>query len=54
MREDLVLRNVGTEPAGVSLTLAFDADFADVFEVKEDVPAVPTTSWHTRRPTAAD
>jgi glycogen debranching enzyme len=35
MREDLVLRNVGTEAAGLSLTLAFDADFADVFEVKE-------------------
>jgi glycogen debranching enzyme len=35
MREDLVLRNVGTEPAGVALTLSFDADFADVFEVKE-------------------
>jgi glycogen debranching enzyme len=35
MREDLALRNVGTEPAGVSLTLAFDADFANVFEVKE-------------------
>ncbi len=50
MREDLVLRNLNNEPAGVGLTLSFDADFADVFEVKEgrirgryDVAAHSTT-----------
>ena len=35
MREDLVLRNVGGEAAGVMVTVAVEADFADLFEVKE-------------------
>ena len=36
MREDLVLRNVALEPAACVIALAVDADFAHVFEVKED------------------
>jgi len=35
MREDIVLRNFGAEPAGVDVTLLVDADFADLFQVKE-------------------
>lgn len=35
MREDIVLRNVGAEATGVLVTVAVDADFADLFEVKE-------------------
>jgi hypothetical protein len=35
MREDIVLRNVGAEAAGILLTVAVEADFADLFEVKE-------------------
>lgn len=35
MREDLELRNVGKEPAYCLLELAVEADFADLFEVKE-------------------
>jgi glycogen debranching enzyme len=35
MREDIVLRNVGAEAAGILVTVAVDADFADLFEVKE-------------------
>lgn len=35
LREDVVLRNLGGEPAGVTLTLAVDTDFADLFAVKE-------------------
>jgi glycogen debranching enzyme len=35
MREDLVLRNLAAEPAACTLTLNVDADFADLFEVKE-------------------
>ena len=60
MREDLVLRNLGTEPAGVAVTLAFDADFADVFEVKEDASVVGTRRGardgrrHPPDPAAAD
>ena len=46
MREDLELRNVGREPAYVRLELAVEADFADLFEVKEQRVAggAPTTS----------
>jgi glycogen debranching enzyme len=36
LREDLVLRNTGREPVQVHLSLQVDADFADLFEVKED------------------
>ena len=35
MREDVTVRNFGTEPAGLALTLEADADFADLFAVKE-------------------
>jgi glycogen debranching enzyme len=35
MREDIVVRNLGREAAGVRLQLAVDADFAGLFEVKE-------------------
>jgi len=35
MRKDIVLRNVGAEAAGVLVTVAVEADFADLFEVKE-------------------
>ena len=35
MREDILLRNVGAEAAGVMVTIAVDVDFADLFEVKE-------------------
>jgi glycogen debranching enzyme len=35
MREDLVVRNFGNEAARCQLELAVDADFADLFEVKE-------------------
>jgi glycogen debranching enzyme len=35
MREDILLRNVGAEAAGVLVTIAVDVDFADLFEVKE-------------------
>jgi glycogen debranching enzyme len=35
MREDIVLRNLGSEPAGLSLTIGAEADFADLFAVKE-------------------
>ncbi|MEO7194631.1 MAG: glycogen debranching N-terminal domain-containing protein [Pseudonocardiaceae bacterium] len=36
MREDIVLRNLGREPAAVRVTLRADTDFAGLFEVKED------------------
>jgi len=35
MREDVILRNLGAEPVGVTLSLAVDSDFADLFAVKE-------------------
>jgi glycogen debranching enzyme len=35
MREDIVLRNVALEPAAVTITLLVDADFAHIFEVKD-------------------
>jgi glycogen debranching enzyme len=35
MREDLVLHNYGSEAAGVEIHLAIEADFADLFEVKD-------------------
>jgi glycogen debranching enzyme len=35
MREDIVLRNLAAEPAACTVTLNIDADFADLFEVKE-------------------
>ncbi|NHC15092.1 amylo-alpha-1,6-glucosidase [Motilibacter deserti] len=35
LREDLVVRNHGREPAGVTVQLLVDADFADLFDVKD-------------------
>ena len=35
MREDIVVRNFGDEPAFCGLDLEIDCDFADLFEVKE-------------------
>ena len=36
LREDIVVRNTGRAPVQVDLSLWVDADFADLFEVKED------------------
>jgi glycogen debranching enzyme len=41
MREDVVLRNHGAEPVGVTVTVAADVDFADLFAVKEGRAHVP-------------
>ncbi|WP_136520159.1 amylo-alpha-1,6-glucosidase [Cellulomonas telluris] len=38
MREDLLVTNHGTEPAGLTLQLLVDADFADLFDVKDGRP----------------
>jgi glycogen debranching enzyme len=35
LREDIVLRNYGGEPAACTVTVGVDADFADLFAVKE-------------------
>ena len=35
LREDVVLRNPGAEPTTCTVTVAVEADFADLFEVKE-------------------
>lgn len=35
LREDVVVTNHGTEPAGLTLELVVDADFADLFDVKD-------------------
>jgi glycogen debranching enzyme len=35
LREDVTLHNLGSEPVGVTLTIGVDADFADLFAVKE-------------------
>src|SRR3954465_8322786 len=35
LREDVVIRNSGSEPAACSVTITVEADFADLFEVKE-------------------
>ncbi|WP_225729537.1 MULTISPECIES: glycogen debranching N-terminal domain-containing protein [unclassified Nocardia] len=35
MREDLIVRNLSAEPMRSTVVLAVDADFADLFEVKE-------------------
>jgi glycogen debranching enzyme len=45
MREDLHIRNFGEEPAFCSLELVIDADFSDLFEVKEG--HVTTTGEHS-------
>lgn len=41
MREDVVLRNFGHEPVSVTLTMAVDVDFADLFAVKEGRVTAP-------------
>lgn len=41
MREDIVITNYGTEAAGLELALQVDADFADLFEVKDRRPTHP-------------
>ncbi len=46
MREDLTLRNFGSEAAGVDVSLAVDADFADLFHVKEHRSAHPHPVGH--------
>ncbi|HEY1323169.1 MAG TPA: glycogen debranching N-terminal domain-containing protein [Streptosporangiaceae bacterium] len=38
MREDITIRNTARQPAQVTVTLAADADFADLFEVKAGQP----------------
>src|SRR3954470_20088042 len=35
LREDIVIRNSAAEPAACTVTVAVEADFADLFEVKE-------------------
>ena len=35
MREDIVVRNVAGEPAGITVEITVDSDFADLFAVKE-------------------
>jgi glycogen debranching enzyme len=42
MREDVVLENLSGEAAGCVVTILVDADFADLFEVKEDRVAAGT------------
>lgn len=41
MTEELVLRNYGPEPAGVSISIEVRADFADLFSVKVGSPTGP-------------
>ena len=41
MREDIVLRNLADEAAGVLISVAVEADFADLFEVKESRVVAP-------------
>ena len=61
MREDLIVRNYGLEPAFCAIELAVDSDFADLFEVKEgrvvkagerssDVGERRLTWWYRRGP----
>lgn len=38
VREDIVVRNLGDEPAGLTVTILADTDFADIFAVKEGRP----------------
>ena len=41
MREDLLIRNFGDEPSYCSVQFVIEADFADLFDVKEGLPAGP-------------
>ena len=47
MREDVVVENLGAEPVRCTVTLELDADFADVFEVKENHLRVDRDDLHT-------
>lgn len=50
MREDLVLRNLGEEPAYCSLQLRCSADFANLFAVKEGrLAATGRWNWSGRQ-----
>ena len=50
MREDLTLENLAGEPAAVRVEVSCDADFADLFEVKESrVPSRAGRGEHPRR-----
>jgi glycogen debranching enzyme len=46
VREDIVVRNYGIETLGAALTLEVDADFADLFAVKEGRPRSPGPVGH--------
>lgn len=50
MRDDITVRNFGDEPAYCSVEVSVDADFADLFEVKEGRP--PGPGHHTVTATA--
>jgi hypothetical protein len=41
LREDVISRNLGGEPVGVTLSLAVDTDFADLSAVKEGRVQLP-------------
>jgi glycogen debranching enzyme len=41
LREDLTIHNHGLEPAGCSVVLQVDADFADLFDVKDGKNSAP-------------
>ncbi|MEJ2579372.1 MAG: glycogen debranching N-terminal domain-containing protein, partial [Kineosporiaceae bacterium] len=51
LREDLTVHNHGPEPVGCQLTLHVDADFADLFDVKE---ARPAPRYEVRRHSGGD
>jgi glycogen debranching enzyme len=38
VHEDVLLVNYADEPVSVRLTLTFDCDFADLFEIKAQIP----------------
>ncbi|GFZ80685.1 amylo-alpha-1,6-glucosidase [Nesterenkonia alkaliphila] len=48
MREDITVRNYGAEAAGIHLTLTADADFADLFQVKERGTGAVGSVTHTQ------
>ncbi|WP_432519479.1 amylo-alpha-1,6-glucosidase [Kineococcus sp. SYSU DK006] len=49
LREDVVVRNYGLEPAGIGLQLVVEADFADLFDVKEGRAGRRTVTQRTPR-----
>ncbi len=48
MREDITVRNYGPEAAGIHLTVTADADFADLFQVKERRPLTAAGVAHSQ------